>query len=903
MNPHTELLQSIDKIGSYAQELDLNSSQILFLSRLTSLQTIMRLMGVQISSEFILDGVNGKLCNIAGNLDLKRPGQWPFNSEDEQEITVTILYVESLLSSRSLEALSHSVAVRDPDPGLNARLTTYKSGSSVHFHADHTVTDNIEGSFMSNNTIYFDADPAVRQGVDNLIERAIDAETIKKCQAFLDWISKLDFQATQRQTFGKHAMQTGEWFLKKQEFVDWKDGKTKFLWCPGIPGAGKTILSSIIINHLQLIADPTMAVLYTYCDYTRHADQNPTQLLGALLKQLVQHRHSISDHLLTLHTTCLSQGADPTITELITALHTEASLYSHVHIIVDALDECSEDNQARELFFSTHPQGLWSLPDNVHILITSRDILTISQKFQSIPRIPIEAKNEDLQTYIKGRITTDIKLKRLVKGDVMLEAEIIDQVILKAAGMFLQACLHLDALASQLNRRSLRTALRSLPKGIMDSYDAAMTRIHAQGEAEYDLACQIFYWLAYAERPLTIKQLQHAVAVSDDMSEMDFDAIVDVDVLTSVCAGLIVIREERVYLFGDLSDDKIIQLVHYTAQEYFQFKQQLWFPDIHSSIAIACLTYMAFDTFDTTHITYTTWLLHPLAQYAIDHWEKHAKKDEVTTMPKILKFLGKENNVAHIFSQSKYCVRRWPTTGQAHILAWLGLNQTLKHLISENHTAAMSVDKKGSIPLRYACEFGHIAVVKLLIQQEDIDPAAADKDQRTLLSYAAQQGHMDIAKLLLENNVDPAAADKYQGTPLSYAAEYGHIDIVKLLLEQNVDPAAADKDQRTTLSYAAGWGHIDIVKLLLEQNVNPAAADKDWRTPLSYAAEHGHIDIVKLLLKQNTDPLAADKDQHTPLMYAAEQGHIDIVKLLLEQDAVNLNIPDKDEKTPPDACC
>ncbi|KAJ7584162.1 hypothetical protein C8J56DRAFT_709315, partial [Mycena floridula] len=104
---------------------------------------------------------------------------------------------------------------------------------------------------------------------------------------------------------------------------------------------------------------------------------------------------------------------------------------------------------------------------------------------------------------------------------------------------FLQAQLHLDALASQLSRKGLRTALALLPKEIIDSYNDAMARIKAQGEAEYKLACQIFYWLAYAGRPLSIEELQHAVAVSDDMTEMDFDAIVDADILTGVCAGLI----------------------------------------------------------------------------------------------------------------------------------------------------------------------------------------------------------------------------------------------------------------------------------------------------------------------------------------------------------------------------
>ncbi|KAJ7576066.1 hypothetical protein C8J56DRAFT_800653, partial [Mycena floridula] len=372
-----------------------------------------------------------------------------------------------------------------------------------------------------------------------------------KREEFQNWISELDFQATQNETFAKHTAGTGDWFLKKQEFVDWKDGRTRFLWCPGIPGAGKTVLS----QHLRrTVLQPDTAVICIYCDYKQQEKQTPAQLLGNILKQLVQQHPSISDHLVTLHKTCLSQGADPSIAELFLALQTEVLLYSQVYIVVDALDECSETNQSRALFFPSCAQGLWSLPDHVHLLLTSRDILTISQEVHSAQKPCIEARNEDLETYITGRITTNVKLKKLVKDDMTLLAEIIDQVTSKAGGMFLQARLHLDALASQLNRKGLRMALALLPKEIMDSYDDTMNRIKAQGEVEYELACQVFYWLAYTKRPLSTKELQHAVAVSEDKMQMDFDAIVDIDLLTGVCAGLIVIQESRYH-------HQIIQLV------------------------------------------------------------------------------------------------------------------------------------------------------------------------------------------------------------------------------------------------------------------------------------------------------------------------------------------------------
>jgi hypothetical protein len=51
-------------------------------------------------------------------------------------------------------------------------------------------------------------------------------------------------------------------------------------------------------------------------------------------------------------------------------------------------------------------------------------------------------------------------------------------------------------------------------------------------------------WLTYAAQRLNIKELQHALAIEEDMEDMDEDALIDPDILTSVCAGLVVIDEE-----------------------------------------------------------------------------------------------------------------------------------------------------------------------------------------------------------------------------------------------------------------------------------------------------------------------------------------------------------------------
>jgi hypothetical protein len=39
--------------------------------------------------------------------------------------------------------------------------------------------------------------------------------------------------------------------LKPPQFIEWLEGKKKTLFCPGIPGAGKTMIASIVVDHLR----------------------------------------------------------------------------------------------------------------------------------------------------------------------------------------------------------------------------------------------------------------------------------------------------------------------------------------------------------------------------------------------------------------------------------------------------------------------------------------------------------------------------------------------------------------------------------------------------------------------------------------------------------------------------
>ncbi|KAF5641538.1 het [Fusarium sp. NRRL 52700] len=97
--------------------------------------------------------------------------------------------------------------------------------------------------------------------------------------------------------------------------------------------------------------------------------------------------------------------------------------------------------------------------------------------------------------------------------------------------------------------------------------------------------------------------------------------------------------------------------------------------------------------------------------------------------------------------------------------------------------------------IRLAAEYGYEALVKLLLENTDLDPDVKDEDGRTPLSWAVRNRHGAIVKLLLfTGKVDPEVRDSGGRTLLSLAAENGDEAIAKLLLGTGrVDPNAKDR--------------------------------------------------------------------------------------------------------------
>ncbi|KAJ7576469.1 ankyrin repeat-containing domain protein [Mycena floridula] len=720
-------------------------------------------------------------------------------------------------------------------------------------------------------------------------------------RAFSEWMSPIDFQATQQSYFATCAPGTGHWLRADIEFQRWTASQIKTIWCPGNPGVGKTMLAYVIFHVssrflMNELDQSGVGVICIFFDYHTSSSQTVAEIFGSVIQQLLIDSSSISESLKSLHTTFKSGQSRPTsLSTLVEALEAQIQLYSYVYLVVDALNECSIN--IRDDFIST----IQSLTESSHlsVLITSRDISTIAQEFTHETRIDVRAHDED--------------------EDAVLKKEIVTQVTEKAAGMFLLVQLHLDSLASKNNRHALHQALVTLPKDIHRSYDKTMDRIMAQGEDDANLACQVFLWLTYAQERLTVMQLQHALAISSGMTEMNPDTITDIDILMAVCAGLVIVEEGH-------WNDHYPHFVHefdYTTQEYFEHQEnQKYFRDkktevyfellakplssdlfAHFHIVVTCVTHLAFEGLK---------LDDPLLHYSAEFWGYHARQCEnmLCNTPKMAALL--QNLLEDGFKDPSRLSSRLREFNlhfhSTRILGRFGLLQ-LTSMLVDHGIPINSINMWGKrTVLFYAVQKGHVDMVRWLLGAANeigvpgqlFNINHADWDGKTLLHYAIEMKHPTIAEFLLGRpGINADVADNCGQTPLSYVVEAPYTQITDSLCRQaDVNPNSYDNDGNPPLYYAICYNHTETVKILLHlPNIDvgpfqpsPRRYPVDLDAPLKVAAELGYLDIVDLLLKHPDIDLNWKGHGETPLAYAIMGGHLDVVDLLLQHSDIQPNL-------------
>jgi hypothetical protein len=204
------------------------------------------------------------------------------------------------------------------------------------------------------------------------------------------------------------------------------------LFCPGIPGAGKTILTSIVVNYLssRFHNDSKTGIAYIYCNFRRHDKQKIDDLLASLLKQLAESQSFLPRSVKDLYNHHKAKRTQPSPDEISRALQSVAVMYSRVFIIVDGLDECQVSHNCRTKFLSE----IFSLQAKckANLFATSRYIPEISENFERSIQLEIRASKEDVQTYLDNHMSPR---RAFLRKNLELQEEIKAKIVEAVKGM------------------------------------------------------------------------------------------------------------------------------------------------------------------------------------------------------------------------------------------------------------------------------------------------------------------------------------------------------------------------------------------------------------------------------------------------------------------------------------
>lgn len=688
----------------------------------------------------------------------------------------------------------------------------------------------------------------------------------------------------------------------------------------------QTILASIVINHLQeKFQTQDSPVICMYLDYKESRAQTLENLLGSLLKQLIQLKasRSVSMELQELYRKARRIGnPEPGLKDICKILYTEIANYKRIYLVVDALDECTAAYQLlgelsklppeklslmitsrrieggmpfKEVFCDLCPKsdlkiyfqcdncvekvdlcedckGMNPCKDKSHKLVEPYDEVEID----------VHIPDEDLKRYVEFEIGEEAgygsqrwdermhssrpgatKFARKCQKDPELMNRIPAVIVEKADGRFLYAKLYVASLKTRQTIEQIKTTLETFPDNLNDLYAENLQRIQRQDRVDRELGFKVLSRTVCARRPLSLAELQQLLATNPGDRDFNKDRDYDKQDILSSTAGLITIDGEK----------NVVRLVHLTLHTYLSLDdvRQEWFPQAEMEMASACLTCLNFDAFSEhtqdTEDFEAKKREHPFVAYASQYWGTHVLDADPDPYieAKTVQLVNDPHRIA------AYTQIAWST--------------------DRGSASSWDVRSKGIDGLHICAWFGLTSIIAILLQDgHDVDVQEETYGQTPLI-YACRAGHVDVVVQLLDHGACVTKFSLRGRTAMFEAIDQNHEEIVNHLLvvkELDINAVQPKHSNRTALMLAADREHFGIVTSLLNHpRIDVNQEDLFGRTALFYAAVKGSYMIVQDLLQHpGIDVNRADKlVKRSPLIIAAARDYDKIVELLLEGGA------------------
>ncbi|RDW58346.1 hypothetical protein BP5796_12276 [Coleophoma crateriformis] len=408
---------------------------------------------------------------------------------------------------------------------------------------------------------------SLKHSIDKLqvkIDRKIEIDTrvqlTKKRRKIVDFFLKVNPEPSFKTSQGLRMAETGKWLTERDAaFRNWMDVPGSKLWLSGIPGAGKTILAGAVIDETLQKQSTSTGIGYFFCDYKVPESQKTVNVLSALAVQLAKQATSAFKLLEAYYERLNPEhglARNPEADELVKLVEKILSLYVHVYLVIDGLDECGE--HVVEVVQSL--KSLTTQPQTSIALFSRKEDDIRDELAAEYEPIEIAAHTEDLELYVLAEMEKRKSLKNLGLKHPDFHKHIRQTLVEGANGMFRWVACQLDHLSDLPNNTMRRNALTELPPTLFETYDRILDRVLQCPKSVQNVTRKALHWVGLGYPNLNVPALCEAVSIPDDIDILHEDDQVEIHEITRRCSSLIRLSH----------DSERFEYAHFTVKEYLQ---------------------------------------------------------------------------------------------------------------------------------------------------------------------------------------------------------------------------------------------------------------------------------------------------------------------------------------------
>ncbi|KAJ5148145.1 hypothetical protein N7526_001497 [Penicillium atrosanguineum] len=529
----------------------------------------------------------------------------------------------------------------------------------------------------------------------------------------------------------RRAEGTCQWALGSLEYIHWWENcGNDLLWVSADPGCGKSVLARSIIDDYIPASSPAVTICYFFFKDNDEQDSLGAALC-AMLHQLFSQRPYLLHHALPSwekNGDRLRQEADELWRIFLTA--TSADVSCKTICVLDALDECREDDQRRLIaqLGHFHCQSNSSTQNGwLKFLVTSRPYDHIQHQFQAVkdsfPHIHLKGEEENDRIHEEIDLVVKIRVKELAKTAFLsskttqeLESQLLRMEHRTYLWLHLAICDIRTTFENSL--RPAEESIRVIPPSVNAAYEKILSRVPSE---QVDTVRKILKIIVAARRPLTTQEMGMALGIaicsrSRHTAEAGLDSAHLDKKLRRLCGLFVFTNNSKIYLIHQTARKFLIKTDLSSSEYACSLK------DAESQMALICLRYLLTEGLERKKGQSTC--IPIFLEYSSVYWTDHVRHMKSTENQELEPLLREIYNTTGelfllwfpVFWKAKMQKKRTPMMNDAiHLAALNGHEQVVHDLLAEDESRINIVDSTGSHAVMWASLNGYEVIVQMIL--------------------------------------------------------------------------------------------------------------------------------------------------------------------------------------------